>query len=141
MLLLCWEIVAAVYVAARRIIRSDESLAVRGCLGRSHVILQQNLFDSVQAADEDELDMLDQAPCTQATSRLGCQLKVTEGYDGSTITIPSEFRNMLVPHIPTSSQHPRSLKDSPLRARKEWCAERVAWVLRVDAGEAASVGV
>jgi hypothetical protein len=49
---------------------------------------------------EDELDMLDHAPCTQATSRLGCQIKVTEAWAGTRVTIPAEFRNMCAPSPP-----------------------------------------
>jgi len=60
----------------------------------SHCILQRELFDSLAAANEEELDMLDQAPCLEETSRLGCQLVVTKEWADASIRIPSEYRNM-----------------------------------------------
>ena len=60
----------------------------------SHCILEQDLFDSLAAAKEEELDMLDTAPLIQETSRLGCQLRVTKEWADKTIQIPSEYRNM-----------------------------------------------
>jgi len=38
--------------------------------------------------------MLDQAPCLEETSRLGCQLVVTKEWADASIRIPSEYRNM-----------------------------------------------
>ena len=60
----------------------------------SHCILQPELFNSLAAANEDELDMLCQAPCLEDTSRLGCQLVVTKEWADTRIRIPSEYRNM-----------------------------------------------
>ena len=60
-----------------------------------HVILSPQHFSSLDPADEEELDMLDQAPGLQATSRLGCQLLVKKSWADRTITVPSEYRNMM----------------------------------------------
>ena len=52
-------------------------------------------FDSLDEATEDEEDMLDLAFGLTETSRLGCQIIVTDELDGITVTLPSETRNML----------------------------------------------
>ncbi|CAK0833770.1 unnamed protein product [Prorocentrum cordatum] len=53
----------------------EASLACCTC----HVILPQDVFDSVEEACEKEEDMLDMAPCLTATSRLGCQARGSLG--------------------------------------------------------------
>ena len=73
-----------------------------------HVILEQELYENLldtmedAALSEDEEDMLDMAFGLQQTSRLGCQITVTEGMDGSVITLPKATRNFYVDgHRPT----------------------------------------
>ena len=67
-----------------------------------HVILPQELYDNMleQTEDghlgEDEEDMLDMAFGLTHTSRLGCQITVGEGMDGSVITLPKATRNFYV---------------------------------------------
>ncbi len=70
----------------------EGSLACSTC----HVILEQDVYDILPDATEDEEDMLDLAFGLTQTSRLGCQIKVTEELDGMIITIPSATRNMKV---------------------------------------------
>lgn len=69
----------------------EGSLACSTC----HVIVDQEWFDGLDEATEDEEDMLDLAFGLAETSRLGCQIIVTDELDGITVTLPSETRNML----------------------------------------------
>mmetsp|Transcript_20788 Transcript_20788/g.29782 ORF Transcript_20788/g.29782 Transcript_20788/m.29782 type:complete len:182 (-) Transcript_20788:105-650(-) len=73
-----------------------------------HVILEQELYDDLldnmedEALSEDEEDMLDMAFGLEQTSRLGCQITVTEGMDGAVISLPKATRNFYVDgHKPT----------------------------------------
>ena len=49
-----------------------------------HVIVAPEWFEKLDDASEDEEDMLDLAFGLTATSRLGCQLIMTEALDGLT---------------------------------------------------------
>ena len=69
----------------------EGSLACSTC----HVIVDQKWFDMLDEATEDEEDMLDLAFGLTATSRLGCQIVVTDELDGLTVTLPKEVRSML----------------------------------------------
>ncbi|MHA1539756.1 MAG: ferredoxin family 2Fe-2S iron-sulfur cluster binding protein [Alphaproteobacteria bacterium] len=62
----------------------EGSLACSTC----HVVVDENDFDKVPAASEDEEDMLDLAFGLTVTSRLGCQIIMTEELDGLTVTVP-----------------------------------------------------
>ncbi len=68
----------------------DGSLACSTC----HVIVAAEYFDRLPAPEEDEEDMLDLAFGLMPTSRLGCQIVITEALDGLTVTLPTETRNM-----------------------------------------------
>jgi 2Fe-2S ferredoxin len=46
-------------------------------------------------ASEDEEDMLDLAFNLSKTSRLGCQIIITEELDGLTVSLPAATRNLL----------------------------------------------
>ena len=70
----------------------EGSLACSTC----HVVVDQEWFDKLDEATEEEEDMLDLAFGLTHTSRLGCQIKITEELDGLTVTLPSGTRNMLV---------------------------------------------
>ena len=61
-----------------------------------HVIVDKNWYERLPEPDEDEEDMLDLAWGLTATSRLGCQIIVTEELDGLTVQLPKETRNMLL---------------------------------------------
>ena len=70
----------------------EGSLACSTC----HVIVDPEWYDALEGASEDEEDMLDLAFGLTHTSRLGCQIKITEELDGLTVTLPSATRNMMV---------------------------------------------
>jgi ferredoxin len=59
-----------------------------------HVIIAADDFARLPKAAEEEEDMLDFAACTTRTSRLSCQIMLTEALDGITVQIPPESRNM-----------------------------------------------
>ena len=55
-----------------------------------HVIVAAQWFDRLDPASEEEEDMLDFAAGARRTSRLSCQIDLTEEMDGLTVTVPSE---------------------------------------------------
>ena len=61
-----------------------------------HVIVDDPWHDRLPEPSEDEEDMLDLTIGVTATSRLGCQIVVTEAVDGLTVRLPAETRNMLL---------------------------------------------
>ena len=64
----------------------DGSLACSTC----HVVVDPDWYDLLAAASEDEEDMLDLAVNPTRTSRLGCQIVVTEELDGLTVALPAD---------------------------------------------------
>lgn len=71
--------------------------ACEGCMACStcHVIVADEWFDRLEPATEEEKDMLDLAFDLRRTSRLGCQIIVTDALDGLVVSLPSEHRNMM----------------------------------------------
>ena len=69
----------------------EGSMACSTC----HVIVDPKDIDRLKDPSEDELDMLDLAYGLTETSRLGCQIVMTEDLDGLTVRLPREVRNML----------------------------------------------
>ena len=69
----------------------EGSLACSTC----HVIVDSEWYDLLKDASEDEEDMLDLAFGLTATSRLGCQIIMTEELDGLTVRLPQATRNMM----------------------------------------------
>ncbi len=59
-----------------------------------HVIVAAEDFGRLPPAREEEEDMLDLATGATRTSRLACQIILTEAMDGLTVRIPPESRNM-----------------------------------------------
>ena len=59
-----------------------------------HVILPGEWFDRLPPAIEDEEDMLDLATGACRTSRLSCQIVLSEELDGLTVTIPPDSHDM-----------------------------------------------
>jgi len=59
-----------------------------------HVIVAKDWYAKLPAASEDEEDMLDLAADLHATSRLSCQILLTDDLDGMEITIPRESHDM-----------------------------------------------
>ena len=70
----------------------DGSLACSTC----HVIVDPDWAGRLEEASEDEEDMLDLAFGLEETSRLGCQIVMSEELDGLTVKLPAETRNMLL---------------------------------------------
>jgi 2Fe-2S ferredoxin len=66
------------------------SLACATC----HVILDKKYYDMLDAPIEAEEDMLDLAFGLTHTSRLGCQIIITEELDGMRLKLPSATRNI-----------------------------------------------
>ena len=61
-----------------------------------HVILPDAWFGKVPAAVADEEDMLDLAAGVTRTSRLSCQIELTDALDGIEVHIPPEARDMQI---------------------------------------------
>ena len=59
-------------------------------------IIQGITASAVAAGLKKEEDMLDLAFGLTHTSRLGCQIKMTDELDGLTVTLPAATRNMLL---------------------------------------------
>ncbi len=59
-----------------------------------HVIVAPDDFARLPKASEEEEDMLDLAAGATRTSRLACQILLTEAMDGLTVRMPAESRNM-----------------------------------------------
>jgi 2Fe-2S ferredoxin len=70
----------------------EGSLACSTC----HVIVDPEWYEVLKEATEDEEDMLDLAFGLTHTSRLGCQIKMTEELDGLTVRLPAGTRNMML---------------------------------------------
>jgi ferredoxin, 2Fe-2S len=69
----------------------EGSLACSTC----HVIVDADWYDLLKEATEDEEDMLDLAFGLTRTSRLGCQIIISEELDGLTVSLPAGSRNMM----------------------------------------------
>ncbi len=67
----------------------EGSLACSTC----HVVVDPDWFARLNEPTEDEEDMLDLAFDLQETSRLGCQLIMTDALDGLTVKLPAGTRN------------------------------------------------
>ena len=59
-----------------------------------HVIVAKEWFARLPEASEEEEDMLDLAYGVTTTSRLSCQIDLTDDMDGLTVRIPAEARDM-----------------------------------------------
>ena len=59
-----------------------------------HVIVATEWFDRLPRASEDEEDMLDLAAGVTRTSRLSCQIALSEALDGLEVRVPGEARDM-----------------------------------------------
>lgn len=69
----------------------EGSLACSTC----HVIVDPAWFRKLETPTEDEEDMLDLAFGLEQTSRLGCQIVMTEQLDGLVVRLPAGSRNLL----------------------------------------------
>ena len=69
----------------------EGSLACSTC----HVIVDPAWINKLADATEDEEDMLDLAFGLEATSRLGCQIVISDALNGLVVKLPAGSRNML----------------------------------------------
>jgi len=69
----------------------EGSLACSTC----HVIVDPADFGRLEPASEDEEDMLDLAFGVTKTSRLCCQIVMTDALDGLTVSLPDETNNLM----------------------------------------------
>jgi ferredoxin len=75
----------------------DANLGIEGTCGgclscaTCHVIVDPAWFPKTGAPSEDELDMLDLAFGLSETSRLGCQIEMSDSLDGLKLTIPDDI--------------------------------------------------
>ena len=70
----------------------EGSLACSTC----HVVVENFWFEKLAPASDDEEDMLDLAFGLTHTSRLGCQIRMSEALDGLVVRLPAATRNMMV---------------------------------------------
>ena len=70
----------------------EGSMACSTC----HVIVENGFYDLLESPSEDEEDMLDLAFGLTLTSRLGCQIIVTDALDGLVLRVPKNSRNILL---------------------------------------------
>lgn len=68
----------------------EGSLACATC----HVILEEEIYNTLGEPEEAEEDMLDLAFGLTHTSRLGCQIILTKELDGIRVKLPSATRNI-----------------------------------------------
>ncbi|MBT5263548.1 MAG: 2Fe-2S iron-sulfur cluster binding domain-containing protein [Rhodospirillaceae bacterium] len=66
--------------------------ACEGCLACAtcHVYVREDFYDKLPAPEQDEEDMLDLAFLLKPTSRLGCQIVMTEALDGLVVRLPPD---------------------------------------------------
>mgnify|MGYP001395144771 FL=1 len=69
----------------------EGSMACSTC----HVIVGRDWFRKIEPPSEEEEDILDLAFGLTETSRLGCQIIMSENLDGLTVHVPSEHHNFL----------------------------------------------
>ena len=75
----------------------DNDLGIEGTCGGSiscctcHVVIEDNWFDVVGSPNPDEEDMLELAVDLKPTSRLGCQIEITDKLEGLVIKIPENL--------------------------------------------------
>ena len=70
----------------------EGSLACSTC----HVIVDADWFPKLASPTEDEEDMLDLAFGLERTSRLGCQIVMSDALDGIVVKLPAATRNNML---------------------------------------------
>ena len=60
-----------------------------------HLVVDPDWFNRLEAASEEEEDMLDLAFGLARTSRLGCQITLTDNLDGIIFSLPDETNNLI----------------------------------------------
>ncbi|XP_046648628.1 adrenodoxin-like protein 1, mitochondrial [Daphnia pulicaria] len=75
----------------------EASLACSTC----QVYVQEEYYDKLSEAKEEEEDMLDMAPGLKPNSRLGCQIILSHDLEGMVLKLPTITRNFYVDgHVP-----------------------------------------
>ena len=69
----------------------EGSMACSTC----HVVVDADWFDKLEPAVEEEEDMLDLTFGLKRTSRLGCQIRMSEDLDGLKVHLPKEHHNLM----------------------------------------------
>ena len=70
----------------------EGSMACSTC----HVIVEESFYGRLPPPSEDQEDMLDLAAGLTVTSRLGCQIILTDAHDGLILWVPRSSRNVLL---------------------------------------------
>jgi 2Fe-2S ferredoxin len=70
----------------------EGSMACSTC----HVVVEEDWFGRLKPPSEEEEDMLDLAFGLTRTSRLGCQIVISDELDGLTVRLPDTTRNLLL---------------------------------------------
>ncbi len=79
----------------------DNHIDIEGACGgvmacsTCHVIVDPALINRLETPSEEEDEMLDLAWGLTPTSRLGCQIVLTEALDGLVVSLPAETHNLL----------------------------------------------
>ncbi|KAH8592837.1 hypothetical protein B0O99DRAFT_596987 [Bisporella sp. PMI_857] len=74
--------------------RGDNLLDIAQANDIEMEVEDENLYDQMPEPDDDENDMLDMAFGLTETSRLGCQVKMTDELNGLRVRLPSMTRNL-----------------------------------------------
>ena len=75
----------------------DNNMGIEGTCGGSlscatcHVIFSEEDYAKVGGPSDDEMDMLDLAFGVMPTSRLGCQVKMSDALNGLTVQVPEDL--------------------------------------------------
>ena len=72
--------------------------ACEGCMACStcHVVVRDEDYDRLPPPSEEEEDLLDLVFDLAPTSRLGCQIVITDELDGLTLRLPRATNNLLI---------------------------------------------
>ncbi len=94
------EVKAAANVSLLQVAQANDIDMEGACEGSMacstcHVIVGEDWFAKLPAAHATEEDMLDLTYGVSRTSRLACQITVTDALDGLTVRLPSATRNMM----------------------------------------------
>jgi len=74
----------------------DNNIELEGACGGElacstcHLVFDKEVYDTLPSKTDEEEDMLDLAFELTETSRLGCQIRVTEAFDGIKVRIPDD---------------------------------------------------
>ena len=75
----------------------DSNLGIEGTCGGClscatwHIIVNPDWFEKTGVPSEDEVDLLDLAFGLSQTSRLGCQIEMSDDLDGLKVAIPEDI--------------------------------------------------